>query len=136
MVNTASSPPPDLSALRIDDSKRRARPIGKWLGLFAAALGLLVIVAGGVSTLLSRKPEVTVAAALLPSDSAGAATLLNASGYVTPRRRATVAAKITGKVTQVFVDEGVHVTEGQILAKLDDSDYQVSLASAKADREA
>ena len=47
-----------------------------------------------------------------------------------------MAAKITGKVQQVFIDEGVHVTVGQILAKLDDSDYQVSLASAKADREA
>jgi RND family efflux transporter MFP subunit len=122
--------------LRIDDSKRRARPIGKWLGLFAGALGLLAIVLGAASIVRSRKPEVTVAAAMLPSDSPEVATLLNASGYVTPRRRATVAAKITGKVVQLFIDEGVHVTQGQILAKLDDSDYQVALASAKADRDA
>jgi len=60
---------------------------------------------------------------------------LNASGYVTPRRRATVAAKITGRVTGVFFDEGNNVKEGQLLATLDDSDVQKSLSAAKADRD-
>src|SRR5208282_2582893 len=64
----------------------------------------------------------------------GRPALLNASGYVTPRRRATVAAKITGRVTGVFFDEGVHVKEGQILATLDDSDVKRALESAVADR--
>src|SRR5687767_6369221 len=99
----------DLSALRIDDTKRKSRPVGKWLGLFAAMLGVILIVMGTVWALRSRKPEVTVAAAMQPSDAVGASILLNASGYVTPRRRATVAAKITGKVKQVFIDEGMHV---------------------------
>lgn len=62
--------------------------------------------------------------------------LLNASGYVTPRRRATVAAKITGRVTAVYTDEGMRVKAGQVLARLDDSDAQVRLISAKADRDA
>jgi len=59
--------------------------------------------------------------------------LLNASGYVTPRRRATIAAKITGRVIGVFFDEGTHVSEGQLLATLDDSDARKALDSAKAD---
>ena len=62
--------------------------------------------------------------------------MLNASGYITPRRRATIAAKITGRVIGVYFDEGTRVQEGQLLAKLDDSDALRGLESAKADREA
>jgi RND family efflux transporter MFP subunit len=63
-----------------------------------------------------------------------AQALLNASGYVTPRRRSSVAAKITGKVIEVDTDEGMHVKEGQIIARLDCSESDAALASAKADR--
>ncbi len=67
---------------------------------------------------------------------AGRPALLNASGYVTPRRRATIAAKITGLVKEVFADEGMRVEPGQILATLDDSDARARLISTRADREA
>jgi RND family efflux transporter MFP subunit len=66
---------------------------------------------------------------------AQAATLLNASGYVTPRRRATVAAKITARVQEIYVDEGMRVKAGQVLAVLDQSDARVRLNSAIADRD-
>jgi multidrug efflux pump subunit AcrA (membrane-fusion protein) len=125
----------DLSALRIDDSKRRPRSVGKWFGMFAAVLGIAVIAVGATIALRGSKPEVEVAAAIAPGDVPTVNTVLNASGYITPRRRATVAAKITGKMKEVFIDEGIHVTQGQVLATLDDSDYQVSLASATADRD-
>jgi RND family efflux transporter MFP subunit len=136
MALPLKSDPPDLSRLRIDDSKRKPRAAGKWLGLFAAAVGIIVIGLGATSALRNRRPEVEVAVAMPPSDKPLATTLLNASGYVTPRRRATVAAKITGKVSHIYVDEGMRVTQGQVLATLDDSDYQVALASDKADRDA
>ena len=67
------------------------------------------------------------------ANNGGREALLNASGYVTPRRRATIAAKITGRVTGVFFDEGTHVSEGQLLSTLDDSDARKALDSAKAD---
>jgi RND family efflux transporter MFP subunit len=126
---------PDLSALRIADHKRGGRPVAKWIGI--TLILVLVVAAGlwGAAFLKNRAPEVEVVAAISPS-SAPAAVLLNASGYVTPRRRASVAAKITGKIIAVYVDEGVHVTQGQILAQLDDSDYKVSMSSTKADRDA
>ena len=54
---------------------------------------------------------------------------------MTPRRRATIAAKITGLVTGVYFDEGTHVHEGQLLAKLDDSDVRRALDSAKSHRD-
>jgi multidrug efflux pump subunit AcrA (membrane-fusion protein) len=54
------------------------------------------------------------------SDSS-ATSILDASGYVVARRRATVSSKMTGKVMKVFIEEGMYVEEGQILAQLDDS---------------
>jgi RND family efflux transporter MFP subunit len=104
------------------------------LGLFAAILGLAVIVTGAVFAFRNQTPVVEVATA--QKAAAGRPTLLNASGYVTPRRRATVAAKITGRVTGVFFDEGMHVPQGFVLARLDDSDVRRALDSAKADRNA
>jgi RND family efflux transporter MFP subunit len=126
-------PAADLSSLKIHDSAR-AKSSGKFLSLFAAVIGVLVLAGGAALALRSRKPEVEVAAARAAGGS-DEVTALNASGYITPRRRATVAAKITGRVTGVFFDEGNNVKEGQLLATLDDSDAQKALASAKADRE-
>jgi RND family efflux transporter MFP subunit len=57
---------------------------------------------------------------------------LNASGYVTARRRATVSSKVTGKVLEVFVEEGKAVKKGQVLARLDDSQVRAALAVARA----
>jgi RND family efflux transporter MFP subunit len=60
------------------------------------------------------------------------AAVLNATGYVTARRRATVSSKITGKVMEVNVEEGQEVRQGQVLARLDDSTARAALALAKA----
>ena len=123
---------PDLSSLRITDAKRKAARGGRlWIWLVLAAV-LLVVLAAGAYGVRTRKPEVEVAAARGPST--GPAGVLNASGYVTPRRRATIAAKITGRVTGVYFDEGTRLKAGQLLATLDDSDVRRALDSAKADR--
>jgi HlyD family secretion protein len=60
---------------------------------------------------------------------------LAASGYVVARRKATVAAEITGKVVEVFVDEGYSVTEGQVVAKLDSvlAQKDLELAQSRVD---
>ena len=58
--------------------------------------------------------------------------VLNASGYVTARRRATVSSKVTGKVLEVFIEEGKAVRKGQVLARLDDSQVRAALAVAQA----
>ena len=126
-------PAADLSSLKIDDSHRSGGSEGKIGRIFAASLGVLVLIAGGVFALRSRQPVVEVAAAR-EVNTHQAETLLNASGYVTPRRRATVAAKITGRVTSVLFDEGMSVLEGQLLATLDDSDAKRALDAAVADR--
>ena len=127
-------PTPDLASLKIHDAARTRGSGGKILGYFAAAIGLVLLIAGAVFALKNRAPVVEVATAQASGDTTQQ-TLLNASGYVTPRRRATVAAKITGRVTGVFFDEGNHAKEGQLLATLDDSDARRALDSAVADRD-
>src|SRR4029077_11848243 len=134
MVTRLDAPKHDLSSLRIDDAQRKHGNLGKRLALLIGALILLAGLAAAVVAFRGRTPEVEVAVAQKPPVG-GREALLNASGYVTPRRRATIAAKITGLVTGVFFDEGTHVREGQLLAKLDDSDSRRALASAKGDRD-
>jgi RND family efflux transporter MFP subunit len=58
--------------------------------------------------------------------------VLDASGYVTARLQATVSAKITGKVTEVLIEEGMRVREGAVLARLDDTEARAQLALAQA----
>src|SRR5215471_7508624 len=127
-------PGADLASLKIQDSARAKGGTGKILGYFAAAVGLLLLIAGAVFALKNRSPVVEVAVARAAGDPTQQVAL-NASGYVTPRTRATVAAKITGRVTGVFFDEGNRVKEGQLLATLDDSDAKRALDSAVADRD-
>ncbi len=137
MATPANAPVHDLGSLRIDDRHRPGSSWGKRLAIF---FGLLVVVAGlsgGVYALWNQKPVVEVTVAQKSAAGLGGReALLNASGYVTPRRRATIAAKITGRVTGVFFDEGTHVNEGQLLATLDDSDVRKALQAAKADYDA
>ena len=125
----------DLGALRIDDRLRNSPRRGRRLRPALLAILALVALVVTVFALRGRIPAVTVAAAK-PAGEGGVATLLNASGYVTPRRRATVAAKITARVLDVLVDEGVSVTEGQVLARLDDADARRRLAAARTARDA
>jgi HlyD family secretion protein len=133
MASSVSPPKHDLSSLRIHEGQRKGGKAGKVFGIIGALLGVVVIVTGAVFAFHSQKPVVEVAVA--QKAAAGRPALLNASGYVTPRRRATIAAKITGRVTKVNFDEGMHVQEGFVLATLDDSDARRALDSAKADRD-
>jgi RND family efflux transporter MFP subunit len=124
---------PDLSALKIHEDARKTGGL-KWVRWFVLGLVLLLLIVGALFALRSKTPVVEVATAHAQTESRE--VLLNASGYVTPRRRATIAAKITGRVTKMIADEGLHVQTGQVLALLDDSDARVRLNSAEADRNA
>ena len=126
---------PDLGSLRIHDGQRSKSGMGKRIVYAAIPVLLFAGIVVAAFAFRNQKAVVEVAAASR-ADSAGPQTALNASGYITPRRRATIAAKITGRVTGVFFDEGTRVKEGQLLATLDDADAKRALDSAKADRDA
>ncbi len=84
----------------------------------------------------SRAMAVQTAVVRVQAGSGGARTLLNASGYVTARRAATVSSKVTGKVVEVLVEEGKKVDAGQVLARLDASNVEAGLRLAEAQADA
>ena len=129
------SPKPDLGSLRIHDGQRTKSGMGKRIFFASIPVVIFAAIVATAFALRKQRPVVEVATAAKP-DAGGPQTALNASGYITPRRRATIAAKITGRVTGVFFDEGTRVKQEQLLATLDDSDYRRALDSAKADRDA
>ena len=79
-----------------------------------------------------RPISVLTATAITPTSGSEAGAVLQATGYVTARRQATVSAQITGTLTAVLIEEGDHVKQGQVLARLDDSAYKAALDTAKA----
>jgi RND family efflux transporter MFP subunit len=124
---------PSLEGLRIDRSEvdegtgRRGR---LWIILL-----VVVVLGGAVAWWLARPRPAAVRTVAAQARSGGAATagaVLNASGYVTARRQATVSSKITGKVVDVLVEEGMEVREGQVLAHLDDATVRRQLALAES----
>jgi RND family efflux transporter MFP subunit len=124
-------PKPTLDDLRIE---RSAEP-GSTSRFWPVASGIIVLVlAVGVILWLKRPGGVPVHTALVREASGNGIerTVLNASGYVTARRQATVSSKVTGKVTEVLVEEGMKVQEGQVLARLDDTNVKTSLRLAQA----
>jgi RND family efflux transporter MFP subunit len=125
----------DLAALRIErppDRSGLARAVG-WV----IVVLLLAGVAGGGWVWATRERPLEVEVASVAERPRGTqAAVLNASGYVTARRRATVSSKITGKVVEVNVEEGMAVREGQVLARLDDANPRAALAFAEAQAEA
>ncbi len=117
----------ELSALKIDPDQRESA--GRGMAWIVAGLVAAAVVAGLAWWLRSDRATVVEASAVeARSGGPAAGAVLNASGYVTARRRATVSSKMTGKVVQVNVEEGMRVREGQVLARLDDSQIQAALA--------
>ena len=122
-----------LDELKIDRS-RDGRP---WVARIVWTLLVLVIAGGGGFAgwrwwAEASLPVVRTAAVRQTSAADGQPTVLNASGYVTARRQATVSSKVTGKVIEVLVEEGMAVAEGQVLARLDDTTERSYLALAEA----
>lgn len=124
---------PRLDDLRIDRAERPepSSRTTRW------AVALLLLLAGAAAFWwFGRARAVPVRTAIARevtgSESGPERTILNASGYVTARNEATVSSKITGKVIEVFIEEGRSVTAGQVLARLDDTNVNASLQLARA----
>ena len=114
-----------LDQLKIDreEEKKRSR-VGLYAGI---TLFVLVLVAGAYWYAPGASSTIYVQLASAREVSAeSTATVLNASGYVTARRQATVSSEMTGKVTEVLIEEGMKVEKGQVLARLDGANLAAS----------
>ena len=123
--------PSKLAALRIDRGTDARPPRRVW-----PVVVVVVLLAGGLAAAWAiarpRPIEVRTATARAVASAGPDHTVLNATGYVTARREATVSSKVTGKVTEVLVEEGLKVAAGQVLARLDDTNVQAALQLAQA----
>ncbi len=112
-----------LNNLRIDRSK--APEIEDSSSRKLILLGIAIAIIGFFSWVFLSEEELkevtTFTVKSLQMSDSSATSILDASGYVVARRRATVSSKMTGKVMKVFIEEGMYVEEGQLLAQLDDS---------------
>ena len=105
----------------------------RWLWPVLVAIVVAALLAGGAWWVLTSRPvAVRIATATAPAGGGSAGAVLQATGYVTPRRRATVSTQITGTLTQVLIEEGDHVEKGQVLARLEDSALRAGLGAARA----
>jgi RND family efflux transporter MFP subunit len=121
-----------LKELRRDravDGRPRRRP---WRLAFAVLVLLALGVGGWLVAARATVPTVRTALARSAGGEGGAPSVLDASGYVTARRQATVSAKITGKIVEVSIEEGMRVPEGAVLARLDDTEARAQLSLAEA----
>jgi len=127
-----SLPKNTLDELRID-RPAVTDPGAKGRLVMGPLIGLAVLAAGFWWFSRSKALEVrTVMVREAVSGGGASRTVLNASGYVTARRQATVSSKVTGKVVEVFVEEGKRVQNGQVLARLDDTNIKAGLRLAEA----
>lgn len=119
-----------LDQLRIErEPEKTASPWGK--RIFLLLIIIVLVVAGWIYLKPEPLAEVQTAKALV-STGQSTGTVLNASGYVTARRQATVSSKFTGRVTEVLIEEGMLVDEGQVMARLDDANINASLELVRA----
>jgi len=126
-----------LKELRIDGAHREDHDDGgppKWVWGVGVAVVLLALAGGAAWWFLAGNKPVAVQMATVRANGQGpsADAVLQATGYVTARRSATVSAQITGTLTEVLIDEGFKVKKGQVLARLDDSGLRAGLATAEA----
>jgi len=124
-----------LGQLRIDrEAEPAGQPPGRRAWIVGGLVALGVLLGGGAWLALSARGALPVhtAPAQPVAGGGGSASVLDATGYVTARREATVSAQITGTVTQVLFDEGDHVTAGQVIARLDATAQKAALAQAQA----
>jgi HlyD family secretion protein len=122
----------DLEALKID----RDLPVGGGKRRWGWALGLVLLGVGALGFFWWSQRATGTEVQTHPvteAASGGGRVVLNASGYVVARRAATVSSKITGKVAEVLIEEGMQVEEGQVLARLDDTNIRTLLDLAEAE---
>lgn len=127
----------DLSVLQIDRSRKEPfdhKTRASWRPWFYAGAGLIAVLVVGlvVSGVFANAPQVEVQRPTLEQGVSSGPVALTAGGYIVAHHPIEVSSKVIGKVAWVGVEKGDRVKEGQVLVRLEDSEYQAQLAQARA----
>jgi len=124
----------DLNSLKIDQASKKNVTAGRknkpyiFGGLIVLLLAGIILYRIGILAPVATV-DVTTVSMVYPSQSL---SVLNASGYIVAQRKAAVASKITGRLTELLVEEGFRVKKGQILARMENADTAAARAQAQA----
>jgi HlyD family secretion protein len=131
----------DLASLRIN---REPQKRGRW-GLWIVLLLVVAAISAAGMYIVRTKPELTSFAAVevepvqasvqTTSGPRAGTPILTASGYLVARHQSVISSKIQGRLSGLYVEEGSYVKQGQVIARLEDTDYKASIVKAKADIE-
>ncbi len=106
-----------LKELRLErDAPPSPTQGGRWWWVIGAVVVALIAAAAWFLAGGDEAVEVRTAPVVAIGSAGAEASVLDASGYVVARRMATVSAKITGRVLDVLIEEGMRVEEGQVMA--------------------
>lgn len=123
-----------LSQLRIDRNANASRSVWPWI---MGVVVLLLLIFLGIQLFSDAAPvPVKVQMARMATVDSSSASVLDATGYVVARRQATVSSKVTGKVVEVLIEEGMAVEKNQIVARLEDINARKSFDVTKAELDA
>lgn len=139
---TAPTPLHDLSKLRID---RDTPPPGVRRAVIRNAIFATIVfgLAGVAYVVLRQRSVVPVETVVVTASadpgakggSSGGATSVTANGYVVARTRAAVSSKVPGRLAFLGVSEGSYVNDGEVIARLENGDYEAQVAEATANLE-
>jgi RND family efflux transporter MFP subunit len=125
---------PDLSRLKISrDAPSRASRQALRRNAILAVVAVVLIGAGFLWTRRATGLEVAIALAEVVGEGRGEGIGITANGYVVARTQASVSSRITGRLAFLGVEEGSVVRRGEIVARLENDDYQAVVRQAQAE---
>ncbi len=124
-----------LQGLRIDPSQRAAAANARWSRRWIIG-GIAALLLAGIIAVLSRGPKATEVEVTKAAGGSDSGVVLSASGYIVAHHKINVNSKVTGRVASISVEKGDHVTEGQVLVRLEDEEFRAQVEQARGAAEA
>jgi len=127
----------ELKSLKIDRNQKRTPESSSWAARWIIIGVILFLLAGAgryAYSTLNTPLEVEIArvkAASSGDAGNGNSVILNATGYIVAHHKIQVAAKVVGRVSWIGVDKAYKVTQGQVIARLEDDEYRAQVQQAR-----
>ena len=129
----------ELASLKIDREQPKRGRWGLWIVVLllmaaASAAGLYYVRSNpGIANFGATEVEAIRASVQTTAGASAGTPILTASGYLVARHQSVVSSKIQGRLSSLYVEEGSIVKQGEVIARLEDTDYKAAVVKAKAD---